>query len=154
MSNLEDEKWMQEALALADQAESLNEVPVGAILVLDNQVIGRGYNRPISESDPCAHAEIIAIREAAKHLGNYRLLNTTLYVTLEPCLMCVGAMVHARINQLVFGAFDPKSGVVTTCANMLDLLFLNHRVTYRGGVLADNCGEKLKEFFRKRRVSG
>lgn len=151
MATESDIFWMQQALALANQAAENNEVPVGALVVLEDQVISRSFNKPITANDPTAHAEILALREAANHIGNYRLLDTTLYVTLEPCLMCLGAMVHARVQRLVFGAFDPKSGVAVSCASMFELPFLNHRVNCEGGVLGDECGDVLKRFFKERR---
>jgi tRNA(adenine34) deaminase len=143
-----DNDFMQHAINLAKYAASQNEVPVGAILVQDNQIIGEGWNQPITSNDSTAHAEIIALREAAKKLNNYRLINTTLYVTLEPCLMCVGAMIHARIKRLVFGAYDPKSGAV----KFLDSKKLNHSITYQGGVMENECSELLTTFFQKRRI--
>lgn len=142
---------MQHALRLAKCAEQVGEVPVGAVLVLDNDMIGEGYNRPISSSDPAAHAEIIALRAGAEKIRNYRLLNTTLYVTLEPCLMCAGAMVHARIQRLVYGAADPKTGMVASRAQVLDLPLLNHQIKHQGGLLAEDCGDILRCFFKARR---
>lgn len=147
-----DTYWMQQAIQLANQASQEDEVPVGAVLVLDDEIVGVGYNRPISHQDPTAHAEIIAMREGAAKLGNYRLLNTTLYVTLEPCLMCAGAMVHARIDRLVYGALDGKAGAVASMMQALDQPFLNHRVKHAGGLLADQCGGLLSEFFRNKRL--
>ena len=146
-----DADWMQMALTLAGRAAASGEVPVGAVLVQDDNLLAEGCNRPIASHDPTAHAEVMALRAAGQSLGNYRFAGTTLYVTLEPCLMCVGAIVHARVSRLVFGAFDPKSGAVTTCLQGFEAPGLNHRVTSTGGVLADECGELLKEFFRKRR---
>lgn len=146
-----DQYWMQYALNLAAQAGQANEVPVGAVLVLDDQVIGEGCNASISQCDPTAHAEIMALRAGATKLGNYRLLNTTLYVTLEPCMMCAGAMVHARIGRLVFGAADYKTGVVTSQEQVLVRPFLNHQVTYQGGLMALECGDILSKFFKSRR---
>lgn len=145
-------RWMSRALELADMAESEGEVPVGALVVLDGEVIGEGWNRPIGQNDPSAHAEIIALRQAGARCGNYRLPGATLYVTLEPCVMCAGAMVHARLKQVVFGAFDPKSGAAGSVFKILpsDAPF-NHRVEVEGGVLEQACGERLKRFFRKRR---
>ena len=142
---------MYEALALAEHAEDQNEVPVGAVIVLDNKVIGKGWNQPISRNDPSAHAEIIAIRDAANKVNNYRLLDTTLYVTLEPCLMCVGAILHARIKKLVFGAFDPKTGAVSSVFNLLSDSRHNHNVEIQGGILETQCAEMLQAFFKKRR---
>jgi len=147
-----DHYWMQRAIQLAEKATSQDEVPVGAILVADDQLIGEGYNCPITQHDPSAHAEMIALRMAANHIQNYRLVNTTLYVTLEPCVMCAGAMVHARIKRLIFGAFDPKAGAITSMTNLLDLPFLNHRITYEGGLLAAQCGGLLSNFFREKRT--
>ncbi len=146
-----DSDFMQQAINLANHAASQNEVPVGAILVQDNKIIGQGWNQPITSNDSTAHAEIIALRRAAKKLNNYRLINTTLYVTLEPCLMCVGAMIHARIKRLVFGAYDPKSGAIQSVFNFLDSKKLNHNIVYQGGILEQQCGELLTTFFQKRR---
>ncbi len=143
---------MQAALALAGKAAASGEVPVGAVLVQGESLLAEGWNQPIAAHDPTAHAEVVALRAAGQALGNYRLADTTLYVTLEPCLMCVGAIVHARVTRLVFGAFDPKSGAVTSCQQGFEAPGLNHRVTSSGGVLADECGSILKEFFRARRV--
>ena len=142
---------MQHALALARKAEVAGEVPVGAVLVNEEACLAEGWNQPIGRHDPTAHAEVMALRAAGDCLGNYRFSGSTLYVTLEPCLMCVGAMVHARVARLVFGAFDPKSGAVTSCVQGFELPGLNHRVESTGGVLADECGELLKQFFRSRR---
>ncbi|OGT47806.1 MAG: hypothetical protein A3E83_03005 [Gammaproteobacteria bacterium RIFCSPHIGHO2_12_FULL_41_20] len=147
-----DQHWMQKALTLAQYAAKQQEVPVGAMLVTAEGVaIGEGWNQPIMQHDPTAHAEVIALRAAAKHLGNYRLVNTTLYVTLEPCLMCVGALVHARVKRLVFGAVDPKAGAVVSVLRVLDTGKWNHRVDYAGGLMAESCGEILSDFFRARR---
>ena len=147
MEILDDTYWMQQALELAKFATSNNEVPVGAILILDNKIIGKGWNQPISSNDPTAHAEIIALRQGAQYLNNYRLLNTTLYVTLEPCAMCIGAMIHARIKHLVFGAYDPKFGAI----QLLDTKSFNHTIKYKGEILAPDCGELLTNFFKNRR---
>jgi tRNA(adenine34) deaminase len=146
-----DIAWMEQAIQLAKTAANHNEVPVGAIVVLDNQIIGEGKNSPISHQDPTAHAEILALREAAKSIGNYRLINATLYVTLEPCLMCAGAMVHARIKRLVYGALDSRSGVISTQLQILDQSFLNHRIEITSGVLNETCAHLLRDFFRQRR---
>jgi tRNA(adenine34) deaminase len=143
--------WMQRAIELAREAEQRGEVPVGAVLVKDNQVIGEGYNAPIATHDPSAHAEIQAIRAAASALGNYRLLNTTLYVTVEPCVMCAGAIVHARISEVVYGASEPRSGAVGSVFNLLQSDALNHQVTIRSGVLKQECASLLKNFFQQRR---
>lgn len=148
-----DQFWMQRAIELARIAESRGEVPVGAVLVKDDQIIGEGFNSPISENDPTAHAEIRAIRDAAKRLGNYRLLNTSLYVTLEPCVMCVGAIVHARIGEVIYGATEPKTGAAGSVFDILTSPEHNHRVELRGGVLADECSQLLKDFFQQRRQS-
>lgn len=145
--------WMQRALQLAETARAENEVPVGAVLVVDNEIIAEGYNCPIATHDPSAHAEMVVMRRAAEKIQNYRLVNSTLYVTLEPCLMCAGAMVHARIGRLVFGASDTRAGAVQSQTKVLDQLFLNHRVQYVGGVLAAPCGAILSEFFKSRRSS-
>lgn len=148
----DDQHFMQQAIALAQQAWQVGEVPVGAVLVKDGQVIGQGFNQPIGRHDPSAHAEMLAIREAARCLGNYRLLDTTLYVTLEPCPMCAGLLVHSRIKRLVFGAHDAKTGA---CGSFMDLLSqagLNHRVEVTPGVLADACGTLLSDFFKWRRA--
>ena len=146
-----DEHWMQHALLLARRADQAGEVPVGAVVIQNGQVIGEGWNRPISANDPCAHAEILALGDAGRATGGYRLLDSTLYVTLEPCAMCAGAMIHARIDRLVYGAVDPKSGA---CGSVLDVTgckALNHRIEVVGGVLGDVTGKLLKEFFASRR---
>lgn len=142
---------MHEALKLAAKAEDTGEVPVGAVVVLDNEIIGSGWNQPVTAHDPSAHAEIIAIRNAGTHLENYRLCNATLYVTLEPCTMCAGAMVHARIKRLVYGAKDPKTGAAGSVFNVLQSELLNHRVDISGGILAGECSKMLQKFFRDRR---
>ena len=142
---------MRMALELAGQAEEAGEVPVGAVVVKNGAIIGRGYNCPISIADPTAHAEVMALRDASRHLGNYRLVDCTLYVTLEPCVMCVGAIFHARIARLVYGAADPKTGA---CGSVIDLtaeLRLNHHMQMTGGILAEEGSGKLKQFFEKRR---
>jgi tRNA(adenine34) deaminase len=146
-----DEHWMTQALARAETAEEHDEVPVGAVLVLDDELIGAGWNQPIGRHDPSAHAEVMALRDAGERLGNYRLAESTLYVTLEPCLMCVGALVHARVARVVYGAADPKSGAVDTCCRGFELPGLNHRVAVTAGVMQDECGELLRRFFRVRR---
>jgi tRNA(adenine34) deaminase len=143
--------WMQHAIELAQRAESEGEVPVGAIVVCDEQIIGEGWNRPIIENDPTAHAEIMALRSAAKNINNYRLLDTTLYVTLEPCIMCSGAIIHSRVKRVVYGAQDPKAGAYESAFAILGTDSLNHQVIVNKGVLADECGQILTEFFRKRR---
>jgi tRNA(adenine34) deaminase len=146
-----NEDYMREALALSAQAQSRGEVPVGAVVVKDGAIIGRGFNRPISSSDPSAHAEVVAIRDAAKQAGNYRLTGCELYVTLEPCVMCAGAIMHARIARVVYGASDPKTGA---CGSVVDLFAdtkLNHHATVVSGVLAEECGARLSAFFEQRR---
>ncbi len=145
-----DEDFMREALALAAQAGARGEVPVGALVVRDGVVIGRGGNQPIGAHDPTAHAEVMALRDAAKNAGNYRLTGSTLYVTLEPCAMCAGAIMHARVERVVFGAKDPKTGA---CGSVVDLFStaLNHHATVTGGVLAEECGGRLSAFFSERR---
>jgi tRNA(adenine34) deaminase len=146
-----DTGFMQSALELAAEAAVAGEVPVGAVVVKDGAIIGRGYNRPITTSDPTAHAEIIALREAAGALGNYRLTGCELYVTLEPCAMCVGAMVHARLARIVYGAADPKTGACGSIVDLPALASFNHHGRFEGGVLADECSGVLKRFFAKRR---
>jgi tRNA(adenine34) deaminase len=146
-----DETFMRRALELADVAMVSGEVPVGAVLVHEGQVIAMGYNQPIGTHDPTAHAEIVALREGGKLLDNYRLEDTTLYVTLEPCPMCAMAMVHARVSRVVFGAWDVKAGGAGSIVNIFTLPGLNHRVDAFGGVLMDECAEKLTKFFRARR---
>lgn len=146
-----DEAWMRHAIRLAQRAEQQNEVPIGAVIVKDNRCIAEGWNMPILLNDATAHAEIAAIRKAGITMDNYRLPNTTLYVTLEPCLMCMGAISHARIARLVFGTFDPKRGAVCSAINLAEAEFLNHRITCQGGVLADQCSSLLIDFFRLRR---
>jgi len=146
-----DEVFMREALALAAQAAAAGEVPVGAVLVKDGRVIGRGYNRPISSTDPTAHAEIVALREAARGEDNYRLPGCELYVTLEPCAMCVGAMVHARIARVVFGTRDPKTGACGSIVDLPAIAHWNHHGTFEGGLLAEECGALLRRFFAERR---
>jgi tRNA(adenine34) deaminase len=146
-----DRYWMEQALALAAHGESRDEVPVGAVVVLDDAMAGEGWNQPIGRHDPTAHAEVVALRAAGARLGNYRLPRATLYVTLEPCLMCVGAIVHARIARLVYGATDPKGGAVSSLCRGFELAGLNHRVEVSGGVMAEACGEILRRFFRARR---
>jgi len=150
----QDERFMREALALAAQGAALGEVPVGAVLVQDGQIIGRGFNCPISQQDPSAHAEMVAVRDAAQALQNYRLPGVTLYVTLEPCSMCAGLIVHSRIQRVVYGATEPKAGVVVSRGQFFEQAFLNHRVLVEGGVLAEECGAVLSEFFRQRRQKG
>ncbi len=147
----DDAYWMQRALALADAAAAAGEVPVGAVVVSDRVVIGEGRNSPIGTHDPTAHAEILALRAAAASRGNYRVTDATLYVTLEPCAMCLGAMLHARIRRLVFGAWDPNSGAAGSVVDLVAEPRFNHAIEACGGVLADECGERLRSFFRVRR---
>ena len=147
----EHEDWMRRALSLADRAENEGEVPIGAVLVRDGELLGEGWNSVISTQDPTAHAEIIALRDAARVAGNYRLPGSTLYVTLEPCTMCAGAMIHARVDRLVFAAREPKAGVVCSTCAMLDEPRYNHRVQWQEGVLADKSSQRLQAFFRARR---
>ena len=146
-----DVRWMKRALDLARYAEGAGEVPVGALVVLNDEVIGEGWNQPIVSHDPTAHAEMVAMRAAAARMKNYRLTGATLYVTLEPCAMCAGAMVHARIARVVYGAADPKAGAAGSVFNLLESTALNHRAQVTGGVLADECGEILRNFFESRR---
>jgi tRNA(adenine34) deaminase len=144
---------MREALRLAEAASALDEVPVGAVVVRDGVIVGRGYNRPISGVDPTAHAEIVALRQAAAFIGNYRLTGSDLYVTVEPCTMCAGALVHARIGRLVFGTREPRAGAVVSTAQVLSAPGLNHRVDVIEGVLAEQAQQMIQEFFRARRAS-
>lgn len=148
----EDARWMGRALELAGRAEAAGEVPVGAVVVRDGEVLGEGWNRPIGDTDPTAHAEIVALRAAAGSAGNYRLPGSTLYVTLEPCPMCVGAMVHARVARLVFGASDPRTGAAGGAMDLVSHPSHNHRIQVTGGVLAARCAEHLRAFFRARRA--
>ncbi|WP_313456025.1 tRNA adenosine(34) deaminase TadA [Pseudomonas sp.] len=148
-----DQEFMRMALALAAEGAALGEVPVGAVLVQNGQVLGQGFNRPIIDSDPSAHAEMVAIRAAANAVGNYRLPGSTLYVTLEPCSMCAGLIVHARVSRVVFGALEPKAGIVQSQGQFFGQRFLNHRVMVEGGVLAEECGQVLSDFFKARRAS-
>lgn len=146
-----DELWMEEALRCAQRALEIGEVPVGAIVVSNGNIVGRGWNRNISHSDPTAHAEVMALREAGRTLGNYRLGGCDLFATIEPCAMCAGALVHARIQRLVYGADDPKAGAVHSVVHVLNHPGMNHRVEVRGGILAGRCAEMLQEFFRNKR---
>ncbi|BAU72782.1 tRNA adenosine(34) deaminase TadA [Metapseudomonas furukawaii] len=149
----QDEHFMREALELARQGAQLGEVPVGAVLVKDGEIVGRGFNCPISGHDPSAHAEMVAVRDAASRLENYRLVGSTLYVTLEPCSMCAGLIVHSRITRVVYGATEPKAGVVASRGRFFEQEFLNHRVLVEGGVLAQDCSELLSAFFQARRAA-
>ena len=142
---------MRHALRLAEHASAEGEVPVGAVLIKDGEVVGEGWNRPIAAHDPSAHAELVALRAAAAAVGNYRLLDTTLYVTLEPCVMCAGAIIHARLTRVVYGAGDPKTGAAGGAIDVFAAPFVNHRVAVQGGILAVECGEILTGFFKERR---
>lgn len=142
---------MHRALALARKAEAVGEVPVGAVLVLEGRIVAEGWNRPVSANDPTAHAEVEALRAGARAIGNYRLTGTTLYVTMEPCPMCAGALIHARVRRLVFGAADPRAGAVGTVIDIPGGPAVNHRVEVTGGVLADECRHLLQQFFQARR---
>jgi len=147
----EDEAWMRQAFAEAEVAASVGEVPVGAVVVSNGEILGRGLNRPIQDSDPTAHAEIMALRAAATAVNNYRLPGTTVYVTLEPCAMCMGAMLHARVARVVFGAYDEKSGAAGSVLDLSNNRKLNHQLEVNGGILADQCGALLQNFFKSRR---
>jgi len=146
-----DEAWMRHAIRLAQRAEQQGEVPVGAIVVKDNRCIAEGWNIPITSHDPTAHAEVVSLRNAGVAMENYRLNDATLYVTLEPCVMCMGAISHARIKRLVFGAYDQKRGAVCNALSLTDASFLNHRISWDGGVLETECSELIKVFFKARR---
>jgi tRNA(adenine34) deaminase len=146
-----DEKWMALAIEQAKLAEKIDEVPVGAVLVQDDRLIAEAHNQPISNHDPTAHAEIQLLRKAGKKLNNYRLPNTTLYVTLEPCTMCLGAMIHARVSKVVFGAFDEKTGVCGSCDDLSSSNCFNHSIKISGGILANDCKELLQQFFTRKR---
>lgn len=146
------EIWMNRALALAEQARDLEEVPVGAVVVLDGTIIGEGYNQTITANDPTAHAEMVALRCAARQVDNYRLVNADLYVTIEPCTMCAGALVHARIARLYFGTREPRAGAIVSTANVLENQALNHRVEVTEGICADTCRKLMTDFFRRKRA--
>jgi tRNA(adenine34) deaminase len=148
----DDIQWMEYAMQLAAKGEALGEVPVGAVIVKGGVILGEGFNQPISSCDPTAHAEIVALRQAANQVKNYRLIDSTIYVTLEPCTMCVGALVHARIARLVFGTTEPKAGAVVSKAQLLTSDFFNHRVDYSRGLLAGQCQHQLSNFFAQRRA--
>ncbi|RLJ65001.1 tRNA adenosine(34) deaminase TadA [Sulfurisoma sediminicola] len=148
----QDDVFMREALALAREAGSVDEVPVGAVVVIDGEIVGRGFNQPIRRHDPTAHAEVMALRDAAARVGNYRLPGSTLYVTLEPCVMCSGAIMHARVGRVVFGATDPKTGAAGSVVDLYSEARLNHHADIVGGVLADECGALLSAFFAARRA--
>jgi tRNA(adenine34) deaminase len=147
-----DDEYMAMAMELARAAWQAGEVPVGAIVVLDGEIVGRGFNQPISSHDPSAHAEIMALRDAGQRIGNYRLPECSLYVTLEPCAMCAGAIMHARIKRIVFGAADPKTGAAGSVVNLFQETRLNHHTDIEGGVLAEECGDLISGFFRERRT--
>lgn len=147
-----DLQWMERALELADRAEKLNEVPVGALVVLDGEIVGEGWNHPISGNDPTAHAEMMALRAAAKRVGNYRLVGAELFVTIEPCTMCAGAIVHSRIKRVVYGATEAKSGAVDSNCQLFSQLWINHDVQVTRGVLAEKCSNKISAFFQRRRA--
>ena len=147
----EDEKWMQIAISEANLAKSKDEIPVGAVPIQNSELIAQAHNQPISNNDPTAHAEIQVLRIAAKQQRNYRLVGSTIYVTLEPCAMCLGAMMHARIKRIVFGASDPKTGVCGSCANLTAEAFFNHRIEVLGGILEKESKEILQSFFKLRR---
>jgi tRNA(adenine34) deaminase len=146
-----DELWMRAALAQADAARRLGEVPVGAVIVLEDAIVGRGFNQPIGSHDATAHAEIVAIRDAGSRLGNYRLSGATVYVTIEPCQMCVGAMIHARISRVVYGTREPKAGAIESAMRAHEHPALNHRLAATGGVLEGDCRAVMQEFFKSRR---
>lgn len=146
-----DSDFMRRAIALAKQAASVGEVPVGALVVKDGQVIGEGYNQPISSCDPTGHAEIVAMRQACEVLQNYRLTGCDLYVTIEPCTMCVGAMIHARIGKIIFGAAEPRAGALQSQLRLMDRDHYNHSIQWQGGVLAEECSEIISSFFRRKR---
>ena len=148
---MNDEDWMQYALSLAKKAEQQDEVPVGAILVMDDECIAEGWNKPISSNDPTAHAEIMALRAASEQLQNYRLPKTTLYVTLEPCMMCAGALIHTRVARVVYGATDPKAGAAGSVFELLGTDKLNHKIEITPGVMKDECASLLTSFFQRRR---
>ncbi len=150
---MNDEDWMQYALSLAKKAASEDEVPVGAVIVYESKIIGEGWNQPILSNDPTAHAEIIALRDAGNNIGNYRLPDSIMYVTLEPCAMCAGAIIHARISKLVYAAADPKTGACGSVFNLLQSEELNHKVEIEKGVLADDCRSLIQTFFREKRVN-
>jgi len=150
--NKSHEKWMKLALEQARLAQAMDEVPVGSVLVQDDQLIASAHNQPISNHDPTAHAEIQLLRKAGKKLDNYRFPNTTLYVTLEPCTMCLGAMIHARISRVVFGAYDQKTGVCGSCQDLTASDCFNHSIELQGGVLVNECKELLQQFFKKKRT--
>ncbi|MBL1141837.1 MAG: tRNA adenosine(34) deaminase TadA [Proteobacteria bacterium] len=146
------EKWMQRAFKLAEKAKSQDEVPVGAVIVLEDKIIGEGWNQPISANDPAAHAEIIALRNAGNNIGNYRLPDATMYVTLEPCAMCAGAIVHARLAKLIYATDDPKTGACGSIFNLLQTEELNHKVEIEKGILEEECRTLIQDFFKVKRI--
>lgn len=146
-----DAGWMNHALELANRSIALGDVPIGAVLVLEGKIIGEGWNQPITHSDPTAHAELLALRQAALNLQNYRLVDTMLYVTIEPCTMCAGALVHARIARLVFGAREPRAGAIVSSARVLDNPGLNHRIEVTEGICEAECSYLLSDFFKQKR---
>jgi tRNA(adenine34) deaminase len=148
---MNDQEWMRYAIRLAQRAEQQGEVPVGALVVYDNRCLAEGWNQPIQNHDPTAHAEIHAIRKAGQLLHNYRLIDCTLYVTLEPCVMCMGAIAHSRVKRLVFGAFDPKRGAVCNALQLSNAPFLNHHIEWQGGILEADCSSLLTDFFKAKR---
>ena len=149
--NNSDQKWMQAALGCAQQALMQDEVPVGAVVVFNEEIIGRGWNQVITNNDPSAHAEIMALRDAGRNIGNYRLIDTTLYVTLEPCMMCAGAMIHARLHRLVYATPDPKTGAIDSIMQLLDDNSHNHHIDHDHGVLMTPCAQLLRDFFKAKR---
>jgi len=151
MFSEQDHAFMQQALLLAKEAQHQGEVPVGAIVTLNNQIVGKGHNQPIKNNDPSAHAEIQALRNAASNIANYRLVNATLYVTLEPCVMCVGAIIHARVAKVIYAATDPKGGAVESVFEILKANKLNHKVQCLGGLFCEDASQLLKDFFKSRR---
>lgn len=152
MPSVDHEVFMREALNMAYSAELENEVPVGAVVVKDNEIIGRGANGPIGHCDPTAHAEIIALRDAAKRVGNYRLPGASMYVTIEPCAMCIGAILHARIAEVVFGAAEPKAGMLKSNKQLINAECFNHKIVWQSGVLAEECSQVMSRFFAERRA--
>ena len=146
-----DKEWMQRAFELAQKAKEHDEVPVGAVIVHENQIIGEGWNQPISSNDPTAHAEIIALRDAGNNVGNYRLPNATMYVTLEPCAMCAGAIIHARLSKIIFAVADPKTGACGSIFNLLQAEELNHKVEIDKGIMEDECRSLIQTFFKEKR---
>lgn len=151
MTDDSDIRWMRHAIDLAKLAEQAGEVPVGAVIIKDDKIIGEGWNQPISSHDPSAHAEMIALRAAGSHLMNYRLTEVTMYVTLEPCVMCTGALVHARVDKVIYGASDTKAGAFKSCFKLVNDKKFNHKIDIESGVLGDECGNLLKRFFEQKR---